>query len=224
MDYIVRSAEWEGHARHAKAGNLINALYRTDGEFLLILDADQIPAPEILTRVLGYFRDPLVALVQTPQWFYNVPPGDPFGSQAPLFYGPIQEGKDGWNAAFFCGSNAVLRREALMQLGLSSYVSELERRVHRTLHTADRLLRRTLRHLHDGDDARVRTGLHELRIVVRDARRSLRAGVPIQEVTWAFQRSAEGRLPSDGRGRPRTHPRRTRRHSRHREHSALNLA
>ncbi len=53
-----------------------------------------------------------MALVQTPQYFVNVPPSDPLGSQAPLFYGPIQQGKDGWNAAFFCGSNAVLRREA----------------------------------------------------------------------------------------------------------------
>ena len=57
------------------------------------------------------------------------PAGDPFGSQAPLFYGPIQQGKDGWNAAFFCGSNAVLRREALMQLGVRHYVRELEQRV-----------------------------------------------------------------------------------------------
>ena len=116
--YIVRSGEWHGRERHAKAGNLNNALFRTDGEFILIQDADQIPAPDILDRTLGYFRDPTVAFVQTPQWFRNVPPGDPFGSQAPLFYGPIQEGKDGWNAAFFCGSNAVLRREALFQAGL----------------------------------------------------------------------------------------------------------
>ena len=47
-----------------------------------------------------------MALVQTPQWFENVPDDDPLGSQAPLFYGPIQQSKDGWNAAFFCGSNA----------------------------------------------------------------------------------------------------------------------
>ena len=104
--------------RHAKAGNLNNALFATEGEFLLILDADQIPEPTILDRTLGYFRDPQVALVQTPQFFTNVTDSDPLGSQAPLFYGPIQQGKDGWNAAFFCGSNAVLRREALMQLGI----------------------------------------------------------------------------------------------------------
>ena len=96
-------------------------------------DADQLPEPEILDRTLGYFADPDVAFVQTPQHFYNVPEHDPFGSQAPLFYGPIMQGKDGWNAAFFCGSNAVLRREALMQLGITDYVRELEERVPRAL-------------------------------------------------------------------------------------------
>src|SRR4029453_1466607 len=119
----------------------------------LILDADQIPSPEILHRTLGYFSDPKVAFVQTPQWFYNVPPGDPFGSQAPLFYGPIQQGKDGWNAAFFCGSNAVLRREALMQIGIARYTWELERKVKRALSTADRMLRDARAQVSAGDAA-----------------------------------------------------------------------
>jgi cellulose synthase (UDP-forming) len=124
--YITRGPEWENRPRHAKAGNVNNALMQTDGEFILILDADQIPEPEILHRTLGYFEDPAVAFVQTPQYFYNVTDGDPFGSQAPLFYGPIQEGKDGWNSAFFCGSNAVLRREALFQLGLVTYIDDMQ--------------------------------------------------------------------------------------------------
>ncbi len=131
--YLTRGPEWEGRPRHAKAGNVNNALMRTSGEFILMLDADQIPTPQILDRVLGYFRDPKVAFVQTPQYFYNVPPEDPFASQAPLFYGPIQQGKDGWNAAFFCGTNAVLRREALMQLGVIRYVQDMEQRVLRAL-------------------------------------------------------------------------------------------
>src|SRR3954453_13120634 len=83
VGYIVRSTDWLGRDRHAKAGNLNNALFQTGGEFLLILDADQVPHPDILDRTLGYFRDPRVAFVQTPQWFNNVPPGDPFGCQAP---------------------------------------------------------------------------------------------------------------------------------------------
>ena len=126
--YISRGAEWKGKPRHAKAGNVNNALMQTNGDFILILDADQIPAPNIVKHVVGYFQDPELAFVQTPQYFYNLPPGDPFGSDAPLFYGPIQQGKDGWNAAFFCGSNAILRREALIQLGLTAFVKEMEER------------------------------------------------------------------------------------------------
>lgn len=125
-DYISRGQEWEDKPRHAKAGNVNNALMQTSGDFILILDADQIPAPGIVRRTVGYFQDPELAFVQTPQYFYNLPPGDPFGSDAPLFYGPIQQGKDGWNAAFFCGSNAILRREALIQLGLTEFVKEME--------------------------------------------------------------------------------------------------
>ena len=193
IEYIVRSVEWQNRARHAKAGNLINAFYQTDGEFVAILDADQVPAPEFLDRTLGYFHDPKVAFVQTQQFFYNVPPHDPFGAQASLFYGPIQEGKDGWNAAFFCGSNAVLRREALMFIGIAYYVRDLELRVRHALRTAERLLRQAEQDLRMGGNAdkRTRLGLRELRGVVRDARRALRAGKPIQEITWEFQRRAE---------------------------------
>jgi cellulose synthase (UDP-forming) len=189
VGYIVRSSAWQRRSRHAKAGNLNNALFQTTGELLLILDADQLPRPEILDRVLGYFRDPDVALVQTPQWFYNVPPGDPFGSQAPLFYGPIQQGKDGWNAAFFCGSNAVVRREALMRLGITEYVRELGQRVRRALATADLMLRQAARRHRDGEP-RVREAIGVLQGTVKRARQELRAGTPIQEVTWKFQEEA----------------------------------
>jgi cellulose synthase (UDP-forming) len=125
--YITRGEEWKGKDKHAKAGNVNNALGLTSGEFILILDADQIPDPRIVSRTIGYFADPRLAFVQTPQSFYNLPPGDPFGSDAPFFYGPIMRGKDGWNAAFFCGSNALLRREALMQVGLLSYAEATQR-------------------------------------------------------------------------------------------------
>jgi cellulose synthase (UDP-forming) len=70
---ITRSADWIDRPRHAKAGNLNNALLATEGEFILVLDADQVPHAGILDRTLGYFKDPKVALVQTPQWFENVP-------------------------------------------------------------------------------------------------------------------------------------------------------
>ncbi len=189
VGYIERSEDWTDRPRHAKAGNLNNALFQTDGEFLLILDADQIPEPEILDRVLGHFEDPAVALVQTPQFFTNVTSADPLGSQAPLFYGPIQQGKDGWNAAFFCGSNAVLRRDALMQLGLVGYVRETERSVREALHASRRLLDRAQR---DAPDAAHAAVLHEVQDAAARALGSLDAGEPLSDVTYGFQREVDG--------------------------------
>ena len=58
-----------------KAGNLRNAMEQTSGDFIVICDADTRPFPTILENTLGYFRDPDVAIVQTPQWFYDVPEG-----------------------------------------------------------------------------------------------------------------------------------------------------
>ncbi|MBN2051394.1 MAG: glycosyltransferase [Spirochaetales bacterium] len=41
-------------------------VFQTSGEYILILDADQIPHPGIIERTGGYFRDEKVAFVQPP--------------------------------------------------------------------------------------------------------------------------------------------------------------
>ncbi|WP_282855647.1 glycosyltransferase family 2 protein [Microbacterium oxydans] len=180
VGYLTRSEDWTDKPRHAKAGNLNSALFQTDGEFLLILDADQVPDPLILHRTLGYFADdPEVALVQTPQWFVNVDEADPLGSQAPLFYGPIQQGKDGWNAAFFCGSNAVLRREALMQLGIVGYVRNVTDSAARALKTSEALI---AREAEASTDPALATELGALRIAITRGRKQLAAGDSVAEV------------------------------------------
>lgn len=61
-----------------KAGNIRNALFQTDGDFIVICDADTRLMPGILENTLGYFRDPKVAWVQTPHWFYDIPDGIPY--------------------------------------------------------------------------------------------------------------------------------------------------
>jgi cellulose synthase (UDP-forming) len=110
---------------HAKAGNLNHALGVIDAEILAVLDADHVAAPEFLQATLGYFADPRIALVQTPQDFYNVSSfehgagttyGEPFHEQA-LFYRLLQPGKNRWNAAFWCGTNALVRVSALREVG-----------------------------------------------------------------------------------------------------------
>ena len=190
IGWIARSPEWAGRPRHAKAGNLNNALLATDGEFVLVLDADQVPMPNILDRTLGYFRDERMAIVQTPQVFTNVARSDPLGSQAPLFYGPIQQGKDGWNAAFFCGSNAVIRREALMRVGVTRYVRDVEVGVYRALRTADAVLAKARSEL-GPDEQRLGLALEQVGEDIAQARSELGRGDALSEVTYRFQRRVE---------------------------------
>ena len=111
--------------RGAKAGNINHALTKTSGDLIAIFDADHVPVRTFLQATVGFFvESKKVALVQTPHHFYNP---DPFernlfteGRLPPeqhLFYHRIQKGNDFWNSAFFCGSCAVIRREALDEVG-----------------------------------------------------------------------------------------------------------
>jgi cellulose synthase (UDP-forming) len=197
---ISRSTDWIDRPRHAKAGNLNNALMVTQGEFIVILDADQVPEPEILDRTLGYFNDEKMGIVQTPQFFVNVPRADPLGSQAPLFYGPIQQGKDGWNAAFFCGSNAVLRREALLQMGVRRYVHDLEIRIGDAIATAEKVVRKARAGL-GAEQKTIDAALVTVLDAAREARRQLNDGEAIADVTAMFQnevrRAARGVVEAD---------------------------
>ena len=131
-----------GDNRHAKAGNLNHALAKSQGEFVAIFDADHAPQRHFLVRTLGYFADENVAFVQTPQDFYNLDSyqhrhhrdGRQVWTEQSLFFRVIQRGKDYWNAAFFCGSCAVIRRSALEAIG--GFATET---VTEDLHTSLRL-------------------------------------------------------------------------------------
>jgi cellulose synthase (UDP-forming) len=109
----------------AKAGNLNNGLANSTGDLIVVFDADHAPARDFLTETVGFFaRDPKLFLVQTPHFFINPDPLERnlktfkhMPSENEMFYGIIQRGLDKWNAAFFCGSAAVLRRKALDAAG-----------------------------------------------------------------------------------------------------------
>lgn len=110
---------------HAKAGNINAALQHTRGDLVVIFDADHVPTADFLERTVGGFvADPKLFLVQTPHFFINPDPLEHnwkiFGripSENEMFYNVIQHGLDFWEASFFCGSAAVLRREALEEVG-----------------------------------------------------------------------------------------------------------
>lgn len=110
---------------HAKAGNINAALKQTSGDLVVIFDSDHVPTRDFLQRTVGFFiEDPKMFLVQTPHFFLNPDPVernlDTFErmpSENEMFYRQIQHGLDYWNGSFFCGSAAVLRREALDEIG-----------------------------------------------------------------------------------------------------------
>ncbi len=102
--------------RDAKSGNLNFGLSLSRGEFILVLDADQVPQPDIVTRLAGFFQIPRVAYVQSRQSFY-LPEGDPFYNRDEIFYEVIQCANDRANAVISCGSGVMYRRAALEELG-----------------------------------------------------------------------------------------------------------
>jgi len=110
---------------HAKAGNINAALAVTGSDYVTIFDCDHIPTRSFLQICMGWFiRDPKLAMLQTPHHFFSP---DPFEknldtfhampNEGELFYGIVQDGNDLWNAAFFCGSCAVIKRAPLLEVG-----------------------------------------------------------------------------------------------------------
>ncbi|MGO8758431.1 MAG: UDP-forming cellulose synthase catalytic subunit [Terracidiphilus sp.] len=111
--------------RYAKAGNINAALKTTNSPLIAVFDCDHVPTRSFLQMTVGWFlRDPRLAVLQTPHHFYSP---DPFErnlqqfrlipNEGELFYGVVQDGNDFWNSSFFCGSCAILRREALDRIG-----------------------------------------------------------------------------------------------------------
>jgi len=109
----------------AKAGNINHALQHTTGDLVVMLDCDHVPTRDFLSRTVEYFiADPKLFLVQTPHFFVNPSPieanvvgaGNP-SAESDLFYREIHRSLDFWNASYFCGSAAVLRRTHVMKFG-----------------------------------------------------------------------------------------------------------
>lgn len=140
VGYITRTNNF-----HAKAGNLNHAMTLTKGELIAIFDCDHICTKIFLQSTVGEFiKDKKLALMQTPHHFYSPDPiqrnlylGRDIPPENDLFYGPIQRGNDNWNATFFCGSCAVIRRKALEEINGFAVETVTE-----DAHTALRLQRR----------------------------------------------------------------------------------
>lgn len=128
VNYVTRPDN-----RDRKAGNHNHALTVSTAPFIVSMDADFVPFPNFIYRTIGFFRDPTVAIVQTRQCFYNAEamrknlgmvkylPDD-----LDFFYRVMQPCRDAWDAAFYCGSAGIIRRQAIFDIGGFVTVTDIE--------------------------------------------------------------------------------------------------
>lgn len=109
---------------HAKAGNLNHAIAHSQAELIVNFDADFIPTRNFLQRTVGFFQDPEIALVQTPQSFYNADPiarnlglENILTPEEEVFYRQIQPMRDAAGSVVCAGTSFVVRRSALEATG-----------------------------------------------------------------------------------------------------------
>ncbi|MBR1857173.1 MAG: glycosyltransferase [Oribacterium sp.] len=121
----------------AKAGNLNNALKHSSSPYIVTFDADMIPQRRFLMRIMPYFVDAdmknegkeedekiKLGFVQSPQNFYN-PDLFQFNlfsegripNEQDYFYKDIQVARTRTNSVIYGGSNTVLSRQALEEIG-----------------------------------------------------------------------------------------------------------
>lgn len=119
VEYITRD-----NNQHAKAGNMNNGLKYASGDFVCIFDADFVPHRNFIKRTIGFFDDPTIGIVQTPQHFFNKDPvqtnlgiDKEWPDEQRLFFDKMAECRDAWDVAFCCGSCSIVRRSALDDIG-----------------------------------------------------------------------------------------------------------
>jgi cellulose synthase (UDP-forming) len=136
FDYLVRPNR--GHMK--KAGNLQHAYTQSDGEFIVIFDADFCPRHDFLEHLMPYTADPTVGIVQSPQYFSTTPAMSwlerTSGATQELFYRWVQPSRDKQGAPICVGTCAVYRRAGLDETGGFAQIEHSE-----DVHTGIFLLR-----------------------------------------------------------------------------------
>jgi cellulose synthase (UDP-forming) len=127
--------------RMKKAGNLKFGYERSQGDLVLVLDADFCPSADLLHELVPYFDDPTTGIVQSPQYFDSRLPRTWLergaGSVQEIFYRWVQPSRDSVGGAICVGTNALYRRSALEASGGFAQIGHSE-----DVHTGVALLKR----------------------------------------------------------------------------------
>lgn len=129
--------------KHAKAGNLNNAIFQTHSPIVVTLDADMIPMSYFLMDNVPYFylpkmeqtedgtwimkqeaSDEKIGFIQVPQSFYNADlfqynlfVENKMPNEQDYFFRKVNVGRNRSNTPIYAGSNTLISREALEEVG-----------------------------------------------------------------------------------------------------------
>ncbi len=114
-----------------KAGNLKFGFEHSDGEYILILDADFAPRADLLEELLPYMEAfPRLGIVQSPQYFRILDSQNWIergaGAVQELFYRSVQVSRQQRDGAICVGSCAIYRRAALADNGGTTLIEHSE--------------------------------------------------------------------------------------------------
>ncbi|HSX02570.1 MAG TPA: glycosyltransferase family 2 protein [Candidatus Saccharimonadia bacterium] len=117
-------------AAKTKGGNH-NSWYDRHGanyDFVAQIDTDFIPRKDFLTKTLGYFKNPKIAFVGTPQIYGNTAKSliaRGAAEQSYIFYGPFLRGLCGLDSSLLIGANHIIRVAALKSVDhYSAHITE----------------------------------------------------------------------------------------------------
>lgn len=120
VTYLVRNTH-----KFAKAGNLNYALSVSSSPYILTLDADMIPKHDFLVACIPYFLGKEeIGFLQIPQTFYNpdlfqynLYSENRVPNEQDYFYRNVQEMRNASNTVIYGGTNTILSRKALEDVG-----------------------------------------------------------------------------------------------------------
>lgn len=109
----------------AKAGNLNHALSVTSSPYIVTFDADMMPRHNFLMECMPYFLgEEKIGFLQTPQTFYNpdlfqynLYSENRIPNEQDYFYRDVQVMRNASNTVIYGGTNTILSREALNEIG-----------------------------------------------------------------------------------------------------------
>ena len=112
--------QWPGYKSGAL--NYALALMPGDVDIIGVVDADYLVRPNYLRDLVGYFEDPRVAFVQTPQDYRDYRPESTFYQRAcyhayRYFFDLSMPSRNERNAIIFGGTMGLIRAQALREIG-----------------------------------------------------------------------------------------------------------